>query len=77
MNINFSNVILLHIPVEEVRLIDVKTNIISAKSTTFKFRDADLQPYLTPYVSNFRIIQAHSPRPRSVLEIKHIIFAEQ
>jgi len=46
MNINSSNVILLHKPIEEVRLCEVKSNAISAKSTTFKFRDTDLQPYV-------------------------------
>jgi hypothetical protein len=49
MNINSSNVIHLHTPVEEVRLCEVKSNAISTKSTTFKFRDADLQPYFTTW----------------------------
>ena len=53
------------IPVEAFRLSDVKNNVISAKSATFKFRDTDLQPYLTPCVSNFRTAQEHPPQPRS------------
>jgi len=41
MNINFSNVILVHAPVEEVLLCKVKSNAISATSTTFRFQDVD------------------------------------
>ena len=76
MNINFSNVILLHTPVEEVRLCKVTCNAISTKSTTFKFLDADLQLYFTTWCiqvshrsSTFastnvgtRIITYHVPR---------------
>jgi len=49
VNVNSSNIILLHTPVEEVRQCEVKSNAISAKSTTIKFRNTDLQLYFTTW----------------------------
>jgi len=49
VNLNSSSGILLHTSVEEVRLCEVKSNAISAKSVTFKLGDADLQPHFTTW----------------------------